>query len=705
MNIKDIIVQMMREQEYRPLKAQDFANALEINKYQKKDFYKLLDEMEKEGYIIKNTKGKYGLPEKMGYITGTVQINERGFGFLIPDAIGMRDIFLSKDEVRDIMDGDKVMALITAKEVDGKRAEAKIVKILERGIKLVVGQFQKNQNFGFVLPESKKINRDIYIPKAKCALAQDGQIVVAEIEKYPEDGKKPEGKIVEVLGFVGDKGVDVLTIIKQFALPEEFPAEVVAASEQIPESVSDEEIANRMDLRGQNIFTIDGVDAKDLDDAISVEKLANGNYKLGVHIADVSHYIKENSILDKEALNRATSVYLVDRVIPMLPPRLSNGICSLNPHVPRLTLSAFMEIDAKGKVVDHKIAETVIESVERLNYTEISDLLENKDQALKERYKHIYTDLCLAKELAEILKEKRETRGAIDFDFNEAKVILDEKGKVEKISLYERRIANRMIEEFMLICNETVSEYMYWAEMPFLYRIHEEPDPERIAVFLQFVNNFGYTFKGRGDGEIHPKELQSLLDKVKDTKEEAVINTLMLRSLKKARYSAEPEGHFGLAADYYSHFTSPIRRYPDLQIHRIIKEFINKGSVEKRVFHYKGLLPKVADQSSAMERRAEEAERESIKMKMAEYMKQFKGDTFEGIISGVTSFGMFVELENTIEGLVHVNSMDDYYTYDELNYALVGEKNKKVYKLGDTVKVKLIKVNVQKREIDFEVVD
>lgn len=705
MNIKDLIVQMMREQDYKPLRAQDFAGVLDINKYQKKDFYKLLEAMEKEGYIMKSAKGKYALPEKLGYITGKIQMNERGFGFLIPDVEGMRDIFLSKEAILDVMDGDKVMAYITAKEVDGKRAEAKIVKIVERANKLIVGQFKSNQNFGFVIPENKKINRDIYIPKNRFGKAKDNQIVVVEIEKYPENGKKPEGKIVEVLGFVGEKGVDVVTIIKQFSLPETFPDEVLNEANKIEDVVTEEEIKNRMDLRGKNIFTIDGIDAKDLDDAISVERLANGNIKLGVHIADVTHYVKENSPLDKEALNRATSVYLVDRVIPMLPPKLSNGICSLNPKVPRLTLSAFMEIDAKGKVVDNKIAETVIESVERLNYTDISNLLENDDAELKTKYSHILADLKLAEELSLILKEKREVRGAIDFDFAEAKVILDENGKVVEIAKYERRTANRMIEEFMLICNETVSEYMYWAEMPFLYRVHEDPDPERINTFIKFVNNFGYTFKGKSDQEMHPKELQSLLDKIKGTKEEAVINTLMLRSLKKARYSADQGSHFGLAAEYYSHFTSPIRRYPDLQIHRIIKEFINKGAVEKRIFHYKGILPKVAEQSSAMERRAEEAERESVKMKMAEYMKKYIGDTFEGIISGVTSFGIFVELENTVEGLVHVSTMQGFYVYDELNYALVDEKSGKEYKLGDRVTVSLEKVNVQKREIDFEIVD
>lgn len=705
MNIKEVLVKLMREKGYKPLRKQDLVMIFDINKYQKKDFYKLIDQMEKEGYIVKSSNNKYSVPEKMGYIKGTIQMSEMGYGFLIPEEEGLKDIFISKDSIDTAMDGDEVVVSIINEASESKRAEGKIIKILTRANKTIVGRYKDNKTFGFVVPENRKIKLDVYVPKKKTMKAKTDQVVVVEIEKWPKEGKKPEGKIIEILGYMSDPGVDVQAIIKQFDLPEAFPNKVELEAENIDEKISEKEISRRLDLRNINIFTIDGKDAKDLDDAISIEKLDNGNYKLGVHIADVTHYVKERSELDKEALKRATSTYLVDRVIPMLPRKLSNGVCSLNPNVDRLTLSVFMEVSNQGKVVDHEIKETIINTVERLNYTDISNLLENDDVELKTRYSNILKELKLGEELAQILRNKRDQRGAIDFDFDEAKVILDDNGKVIDIAKYDRRVANRMIEEFMLLCNETVSEYMFWTESPFLYRIHEEPDEERINVFIRFVNNFGYTIRGIENGEIHPKELQKLLSQVKGKKEEAVINTLMLRSLKKARYSSVPEGHFGLSAEYYSHFTSPIRRYPDLQIHRIIKEFINSKLNEKRSFHYKGILSKVAEQSSTMERKAEEAERESIKMKMAEYMKQYIGKEFDGVISGVTSFGIFVELDNTVEGLVHVNKMKGYYVFDEENFAMHSEESKLEYKLGDFVRIRVKGSDVAKREIDFEFVD
>lgn len=541
---------------------------------------------------------------------------------------------------------------------------------------------------------------DIFIPKSEINNAKTNELVIVEITKWPEKRRNPEGKIIEILGHKNDTGTDILAIIKKYGLPEDFPEDVNAEAERIPEEIREEEIKRRLDLRDKTIFTIDGADAKDLDDAISIEKLENGNYKLGVHIADVTYYVRENSPLDKEALKRGTSVYLVDRVIPMLPRKLSNGVCSLHPGVSRLALSIFMEIDKNGKVLDHQIVETIIESKERLIYDDISDLLENDDPEQKQRYSHILEDLKLAEELCRILTKMREERGSIDFDFPEAKIILDEKGRPVDVKKYDRRIANRIIEEFMLISNETVAEYMYWTDIPFLYRIHEDPDIEKINDFNKFIHNFGYHLKGTQ--EIHPKELQELIKKIENTREETIINTLMLRSLRKAKYSAEIEGHFGLAAKYYTHFTSPIRRYPDLQIHRIIKEFINNKINDKRIDKLRALLPKVAEQSSTTERTADEASRETDDLKKVEYMANRIGQEYEGIISGVMPFGIFVELGNTIEGLVHISTLiDDYYEYDQPNYRFIGERTKKIYRIGDEVRIRVVGTDVANRQIDF----
>ena len=580
MNTKSKVVEFMEKQAYKPMLREELARAFEIDSVDYRDFYKLLDEMEKEGLIIKTHKDRYGIPEKMNLVVGKLQCNQRGFGFVIPDNKELKDVFISSDDMNGALHGDKVVARLISKNGEGRSQEGEIIRILERVNKTVVGTFENSKNFGFVIPSDTRINMDIFIPKSDINNAKTNQIVIVEITKWPEKRRNPEGRIVEILGHKNDTGTDILAIIKKYGLPENFPEEVIAEAERIPEEIHEAEIKRRLDLRDKTIITIDGADAKDLDDAISIEKLNNGNYKLGVHIADVTYYVRENSPLDKEALKRGTSVYLVDRVIPMLPKKLSNGVCSLHPGEPRLTLSVFMEINKSGKVVDHQIVETVIESKERLVYDNISDLLEHNDQEQLERYAHILKDLKLMEELCHILTKKREERGSIDFDFPEAKIILDKKGHPIEVKKFDRRIANRMIEEFMLISNETVAEYMYWADIPFLYRIHEDPDMEKINEFNKFIHNFGYHLKGTQ--EIHPKELQELIKKIENTREENIINTLMLRSLRKAKYSSEPEGHFGLAAKYYSHFTAPIRRYPDLQIHRIIKEFINNKINEKK---------------------------------------------------------------------------------------------------------------------------
>ncbi|TAH63231.1 MAG: ribonuclease R, partial [Gottschalkiaceae bacterium] len=557
MNTKSKVVEFMEKQAYKPMLREELARAFEIDSVDYRDFYKLLDEMEKEGLIIKTHKDRYGIPEKMNLVVGKLQCNQRGFGFVIPDNKELKDVFISSDDMNGALHGDKVVARLISKNGEGRSQEGEIIRILERVNKTVVGTFENSKNFGFVIPSDTRINMDIFIPKSDINNAKTNQIVIVEITKWPEKRRNPEGRIVEILGHKNDTGTDILAIIKKYGLPENFPEEVIAEAERIPEEIHEAEIKRRLDLRDKTIITIDGADAKDLDDAISIEKLNNGNYKLGVHIADVTYYVRENSPLDKEALKRGTSVYLVDRVIPMLPKKLSNGVCSLHPGEPRLTLSVFMEINKSGKVVDHQIVETVIESKERLVYDNISDLLEHNDQEQLGRYAHILDDLKLMKELCHILTKKREERGSIDFDFPEAKIILDKKGHPIEVKKFDRRIANRMIEEFMLISNETVAEYMYWADIPFLYRIHEDPDMEKINEFNKFIHNFGYHLKGTQ--EIHPKELQELIKKIENTREENIINTLMLRSLRKAKYSSEPEGHFGLAAKYYSHFTAPIR--------------------------------------------------------------------------------------------------------------------------------------------------
>jgi len=529
-------------------------------------------------------------------------------------------------------------------------------------------------------------------------------MVVVEITKWPEKRRSPEGRIVEVLGKKGEKGLDILTIIKKFGLPEEFPQKVLDFAEGIEEEIPQKEYERRKDLRDIKMVTIDGEDAKDLDDAVSIEKLSNGRYKLGVHIADVTHYVREKNPLDKEALKRATSVYLIDRVIPMLPKKLSNGICSLNPKIDRLALSCIMVIDNNGKVLEHEICESVIRTNERMTYTDVTKILKDDDEELKKRYDYLVDDFKTMEELCNILYKKRIKRGAIDFEFEEAKITLDSKGKPIEIKPYEREIANRIIEEFMLVCNETIAEHMYWTNLPFVYRIHENPDEEKLEKFKEFVYNLGYFVKW--NGEVRPRNLQEILEKVKGKKEEVVVSTLLLRSMMQARYSPECVGHFGLAAQYYCHFTSPIRRYPDLQIHRIIKEHINGKIDNTRAKKLTTLVDYASKQSSEMERLAQEAEREVDDLKKAEYMLDRIGEEFDGIISSVTSFGMFVELPNTIEGLVHITALDDdYYIYDEKHLCLIGERTKKVYRLGDTAKVVCSRVDIPNREIFFDIIE
>lgn len=697
---KDRIKGFIHEKSYHPLSFEELIVVLDVPKEDIEAFRQVLDEMEAEGQIFQTRKGRYGAPERMGLVTGKFQGNERGFGFVIPDDPDQNDLFIQIDHLNGVMHGDKVVARITKYPESGRRGEGEIIKILQRANDRIIGVFDVSGSLGFVIPDHRKIKGDIIVPLDKTMGAKPRDKVIVEITRYPEPERNAEGRIVEILGAYGETGVDVLSVIRTYNIPEEFPDEVLSEAKAIPQDVPAEEIVSRRDLRELAMITIDGEDARDLDDAVSLEMLDNGNYRLGVHIADVSHYVREGSALDDEALKRGTSVYFPDRVIPMLLKELSNGICSLNPNVDRLAFSVIMDIDNLGRVVNHEIFESVIHTRERMTYTSVYKILEEKDETLIERYRQVVPMLERMKELALILRKKRRLRGAIDFDFAEAKIIVDDKGTPVDIMPYPITIANKIIEEFMLLCNETVSEHFYWANIPFVYRIHEDPDPEKIESLNAFLFNFGQRIKG--SNKVHPRALQDVLDKVKGTPQERVISTMMLRSLQKARYSHEHEWHFGLAATYYSHFTSPIRRYPDLIIHRIVKEYLRNQFSENRYEHYNEILPEITKQCSERERNAEEAERDYADLKKAEYMQQHISEKFTGIVSGITSFGMFVELENTIEGLVRLSSMDDdYYRYDEKLYCLIGERTGNVYRIGDTVDIVVTRASPETRQIDF----
>ena len=699
--IREQLLGLINDPHYNPLKREELALIFNIHPSEMPMFYNFLDELEEDGYIIKTKKGRVMSPNKMGLFVGKFVAHRKGYGFVESDEEFTQDLFIPKDDINGALHNDRVMAEIVTTATEDKRAEGKVIKIIKREVTRVVGLFQENKSFGFVVPDDKKFNQDIFIPKRGFNGAKNDDKVVCEITLWPQENRKPEGKIIEVLGKKGERGVEIDSIIRAHGLPEEFPKKVIDEANYVSSQDLEDEIARRLDLRHLDIFTIDGEDAKDLDDAISIEVLPNGNYKLGVHIADVTHYVREKSKLDKEALKRATSVYLVDKVIPMLPKQLSNGVCSLNPFEDKLTLSCIMEIDENGKVVNSEIAETVINSKARMTYTEVSDILEKDDEKLKQTFAKQVEDFKNAEKLARILMKRRERRGAIDCDFPEAKIILNREGKVVDIKCYERRISNKMIEEFMLVANETVAEHFYWLQLPFVYRIHETPSAEKMEDLNKFIATFGYHIKGDLE-DVHPKEIQSLVEKIKGTKEEESISTIALRSMKQAKYSPQCIGHFGLAAKYYCHFTSPIRRYPDLQIHRIIKEQLNNKLNNKRQEQLSHIVEYASTQSSERERAAELAERDVHDFYKACYMADKVGQEFDGVVSSVTSFGMFVELENTVEGLIRLANMrDDYYIYNQETYTIMGERSHKTFKIGDTVRIKVDNVNVDFREIDF----
>lgn len=700
---KEKILGFISSDEYKPMKINDIMLFMEVPIEDRDMFFSIVENLIKEGKVVLTKRGKLMLPEDLNIVYGTYLSTSRGFGFVVVDndSEEKKDIFISEKDTNGANHKDRVLCEIKP-NTSGKRQEGVIVKVLERGYKFIVGTFEQSKNFGFVIPDEKRMYKDIFIPKKYTMGAVSGHKVVVEIIKQAEQDKKPEGKITEILGHINEPGVDILSIIKQFELPTDFDDLVYKQIEDIPLEVLEEEKKDRLDLRNIQTVTIDGEDAKDLDDAITIEKLENGNYSLGVHIADVTHYVKEGTPLDREAIKRGTSVYLVDRVIPMLPHKLSNGICSLNAGVDRLALSCIMEIDNNGQVCSHKIEKTIINVDKRMSYTIVNDILINENSQFIEDNKEFLNMFFTMQELRDILFNKRIKRGAIEFDFKEAKIILGEDRKPKDIKLYERNIATSIIEEFMLVANETVAEHYFWLEFPFVYRSHQEPDLERVEEMSEFISKFGYRLKG---SNIHPKAFQKILLKARGTKEEMIINRVILRSFKQARYTPKNEGHFGLGAKYYCHFTSPIRRYPDLQIHRIIKEDIDGKLSQKRILNLNKKMPDICFKCSNRERVAEEAERETNLVKKVEYMQDKIGQIFDGVISGVTSWGIYVELPNTVEGMVNVKAIeDDYYYYDEKNMQYFGEKTGKIYTLGQSVKVELIATNMYERTIDFKFV-
>jgi ribonuclease R len=663
---------------------------------------KTLNYLEKQGLVVKNRRGKYGVPEKMNLIVGKLEGHPGGYAFLLPDDPEIDDIYISREDMNGAMHGDRVLVRPKIAAKANSKVEGEVIRILQRALKTVVGTVERGKHFSFVVPDDKRIFYDLYVPKDKTIGAKNGQKVVAKITEWPEKRRNPSGEIVEILGYPDEPGVDVLSIIKKYELPLDFPEKVKRQVQQIPDEVLREDLVGREDFRHLKTITIDNEDAKDLDDAVSIEKTSDG-YRLGVHIADVSYYVEEKSPLDVEALKRGCSVYLVDRVIPMLPPKLSNGICSLNPRADRLTMSVIIDFDSEANIKGYKITPGVIKTCERMTYTQVNKILEEEDKESIERFDYLVEDLHWMKELAEKLSHKRFARGSLDFELDEAKVILDENGHPVDVVKEERRISSSIIEEFMIVANEVVAEHIFWLKIPLVYRIHENPDEEKINSLKEFLYNFGYTLKGTQN--LKPKSLQQILEQVKGKPEQRLINTMLLRSLRQARYSGVNFGHFGLASLYYTHFTAPIRRYPDLIVHRILRKQLQNDIDQKQEKKLVKIVERVAKLSSERERIAEEAERESVDLKIAEYMASRIGETYEAIVSGVTSFGIFVELDNTIEGLVHVSHMeDDYYHFNEKTMALIGERTGKTFRIGDVVQVKVYNVNIAERHIDFVLV-
>lgn len=699
---KEKIFEFMKDKDYTPMKAKEIAMIFGVPKNEYNDFLNILKELEDEYKIRKNRKNRYSIVDEK-YYEGYYRKNQKGFGFVKVDE---EEVYISKENSLNALNEDKVLIQIIKEKTKDQSSEGKIVKILKHEKDTVVGIFQKSQNFGFVIPDDKKFGTDIYISKKNFGKARNNHKVLVKITKYPKDGKKAEGEISEVLGNVNEAGVDMLSLIKEQKLPAKFPEQVVEEAKRCGNKIDEKDIPNRVDLRDKVIFTIDGEDAKDLDDAVRVEKLENGNYKLDVHIADVSHYVKEDSLLDREALIRGTSIYMLGRVIPMLPRELSNGICSLNAGEDRFTLSCSMEIDNKGKVISAEVYKGIIRVTERMSYTDVQKIIDESDEEVLKKYSKYIQEFKNMEELAHILKSRRLENGYLNLDIPESKIDLDIDGYVTNVSKYETTFAHEIIEQFMLTANETIAEKFFWLDAPFIYRVHEKPDIEKVQELNRFLWNFGLNIKANKEN-IYPKEFSKVLEEIKGKDEEKVISTLILRTLKVARYEAENQGHFGIASKYYCHFTSPIRRYPDLFIHRIISKYIEDNYVvdDEFIEKYKKEAEDRANQSSEREKIATLVEREAEDIKKAEYMESRIGEEYEGIISSITPFGMFVELQNTVEGLIRFENLgNEYFIYDEEKKRLIGEHSNTVYKIGDKVNIRVISANKMLRQVDFELV-
>ena len=695
---KQSLLQLIQDKAYRPLSFKDLARELAVPKKENRLFKGLLNELIKDGHIIKISGERYGVQAKMNLIVGGLICHPNGFGFVAPEDGGV-DIFINPRNLKGAMHGDKVVARIEGRSKGDGKKEGRIIRILERRHKTIVGRFEKRKGFGVVIPSEERILHEVIIPPKDSRHIEDGKIVEAEIIRWPAEHITLLGKIIAVLGDHDDPDVEIEVIVKKYSLPHRFPHNVIEEAKAIPQEVTGDDIAGRVDLRDSRTVTIDGETAKDFDDAVSVERTAKG-YRLWVSIADVAHYVKEETLLDKEAYNRGTSVYFPDRCIPMLPEALSNGICSLNPHVDRLTLTAEMDFDHEGNIIRSKFYESVIKSSARLTYTNVRDILTGNDETIKEKYSRLMDDLRIMEGLCLKLRERRAELGSIDFDLPEPQIIIDIEGKVEGIVKSERNIAHRIIEECMLAANQAVATYITQLKLPFLYRVHEEPDKESIYEFKEFIGNFGYHLK---ENNLSPKTLQKALLEAEGKPEEKLINHILLRSMKQARYSEKNVGHFGLAFEYYTHFTSPIRRYPDLVVHRILKKWIREKYSGKDKEYWGKALPEIAGHTSKRERNAMESEREVVDLKKAQFMMDKVGEVYNGIISGVTSFGFFVEIEEYfVEGLVHVTNLkDDYYTFMEKEHSLIGDHTRKRYRIGDRVRVVVANVDIERRQIDL----
>jgi ribonuclease R len=687
-----------------PLSHEDIIRSLSISKEEEAEFNSILKQLLASGDIVKIRGNRYGTPNKMNLVTGKVQAHPDGYGFIIPDDKTEEDLFVSPRQLREAMHDDIVIARKQASRRT-KKMEGQIIRIVKRGNSHVIGRFEKKKRFGYLVPLNRSILHDIYIPIEDFMGAKDGDIVSAEIIKYPVKRLNPEGKIVKIFGDINDPDVEIEAILFKYHIDAGFPEGVIKQAERTDPGINEEEFAKRTDLRDMTTFTIDGENAKDFDDAVSIERL-KGGYRLLVSIADVSHYVKPKTPLDKEAFSRSTSVYLLNKVVPMLPERLSNDICSLKPKEDRLTFTAEMEFDSGGDIVDYNFYKSVINSDYRLTYTEVKRVLLQKDEGLIKKYSNIVDTLKAMEELALILKNKRGMRGSIDFDLPEADIIIDMQGRPENIIKAERNIAHRIIEEFMLVTNETVARHLNWLDIPCLYRVHEQPDPDKVADFKELAFNLGYHLKITS--KIHPKAFQQLLSEVSGQPEEMLINRVMLRTMKLAVYMPMNQGHFALATSDYTHFTSPIRRYPDLAVHRILSDaLISKKITEQKAAQLESELKKISEHCSIKEREAEKAEREVIDLKKVQFMSDKIGEAFTGFISGVNSFGFFVELcDILVEGLVHVSSLhDDYYIFYEKEHMLVGKNLKHRFRIGDMISVRLVKADTDKREIDFELIE